>query len=112
MMLRRFANWFVLRSQLSMITLGTLFGGSWLAMRGGDEQKKQGPPIKASSKDEEQFIQCVLSLVLESIVFIHKVIPVESGLVSSKAVCWSWPSHAYREFVKNVEEEEKKATKH
>ncbi|KAL2218139.1 hypothetical protein M432DRAFT_418775 [Thermoascus aurantiacus ATCC 26904] len=43
---------------LSMATLGTLFGGVWLATRGGDKKKKeQGPPINASSKDEEQFIQ-------------------------------------------------------
>ncbi|KAJ5604940.1 hypothetical protein N7510_010094 [Penicillium lagena] len=44
--------------QLSMATLGTMFAGSWLAMGGGDKPKTaQGPPISASSKDEEQFIQ-------------------------------------------------------
>jgi len=42
---------------LSMITLGSAFGGSWLAMRGGDKKKQQGPPINATSKDEESFIQ-------------------------------------------------------
>lgn len=43
-----------------MAVLGSLFGGTYLATRGGDKQKKeQGPPINASSKDEEQFIQCV-----------------------------------------------------
>ncbi|KAL1975833.1 hypothetical protein VTN31DRAFT_4225 [Thermomyces dupontii] len=41
---------------LSMATLGALFGGSWLALRGGDK-KQQTPPINASSKDEEQFVQ-------------------------------------------------------
>ncbi|OXV08229.1 hypothetical protein Egran_04008 [Elaphomyces granulatus] len=39
-----------------MATLGATFGGSWLAMRGGNK-KQQGPPINASSKEEEQFIQ-------------------------------------------------------
>lgn len=48
------ANW-----QLSMITLGTLFGGAYLSTRGGDKKAEQGPPIAASSKDEEQFIQYV-----------------------------------------------------
>ncbi|CAL5869444.1 uncharacterized protein PFLUO_LOCUS3673 [Penicillium psychrofluorescens] len=43
---------------LSMATLGTMFAGAWLAMGGGDKPKTaQGPPISASSKDEEQFIQ-------------------------------------------------------
>ena len=44
--------------QLAMATLGTLFTGTW-AMMGGSkkEQAKQGPPINASSKDEENFIQ-------------------------------------------------------
>jgi hypothetical protein len=43
-----------------MATLGTMFAGSWLAMGGGEKPKTaQGPPISASSKDEEQFIQCV-----------------------------------------------------
>lgn len=43
-----------------MATLGTLFTGTW-AMMGGSkkEQAKQGPPINASSKDEENFIQYV-----------------------------------------------------
>jgi len=41
-----------------MATLGATFGGSWLAMRGGNK-KQQGPPINASSKEEEQFIQYV-----------------------------------------------------
>lgn len=59
-MLRSMLTWLICDSQLSMATLGTLFGGVWLATRGGDKKKKeQGPPINASSKDEEQFIQCV-----------------------------------------------------
>ncbi|KAG5296363.1 DUF2611 superfamily domain-containing protein [Histoplasma capsulatum G186AR] len=41
---------------LAMATLGTTFLGCYLAMPGKTD-KKQGPPIKASSKDEEQFIQ-------------------------------------------------------
>jgi F-type H+-transporting ATPase subunit k len=43
-----------------MATLGTFFAGSWLAMRGGDKKKQQGPPINASSKEEENFIQYVV----------------------------------------------------
>lgn len=42
--------------QLSMATLGALFAGSAWAMRGGDK-KQNSPPINASSKDEENFIQ-------------------------------------------------------
>lgn len=40
-----------------MATLGATFAGSYLAMRGGDKKTAQGPPINASSKDEEAFIQ-------------------------------------------------------
>jgi ATP synthase subunit K len=40
-----------------MATLGASFGGSYMAMRGGDKKTAQGPPINASSKDEEAFIQ-------------------------------------------------------
>lgn len=42
-----------------MITLGVTFGGSWLATRGGGAKKDNTPPINASSKDEENFIQYV-----------------------------------------------------
>lgn len=45
-----------------MATLGALFGGSWLALRGGDK-KQQTPPINASSKDEEQFVQYVFPFI-------------------------------------------------
>lgn len=47
-----------------MVTLGSLFGGTFLATRGGgkqqQQQQQQGPPVSASSKDEEKFIQYVL----------------------------------------------------
>lgn len=43
--------------------LGSVFGGTYLATRGGGakEQQKiqQGPPVAAGSKDEEDFIQYV-----------------------------------------------------
>ncbi|KAJ5860707.1 uncharacterized protein N7529_008017 [Penicillium soppii] len=43
---------------LAMATLGSIFAGSWLAAGGGEKPKTiQGPPINASSKDEENFIQ-------------------------------------------------------
>ncbi|KAK4498868.1 hypothetical protein PRZ48_009378 [Zasmidium cellare] len=43
---------------LSIGTLSTLFVGGW-AMSGGSKKQsaQQGPPINASSKDEENFIQ-------------------------------------------------------
>ncbi|ODH13007.1 hypothetical protein ACO22_07693 [Paracoccidioides brasiliensis] len=41
---------------LAMATLGTTFLASYLAMP-SKADKQKGPPIKASSKDEEQFIQ-------------------------------------------------------
>ncbi|GIJ88356.1 hypothetical protein Asppvi_007276 [Aspergillus pseudoviridinutans] len=49
---------------LAMGVMGTLFGGIYLSTRGGG-QKKQGvtPPIQASSKDEEKFIQDFLNQV-------------------------------------------------
>jgi F-type H+-transporting ATPase subunit k len=56
---RKFFHWRAsLCLQLAIATLGATFGGSWLAMRGGNK-KQQGPPINASSKEEEQFIQYV-----------------------------------------------------
>ncbi|KAF3930761.1 hypothetical protein ABW20_dc0100403 [Dactylellina cionopaga] len=42
---------------LSMATLGTVFGISYLSMGGGSKKAQQSPPIQASSKDEENFIQ-------------------------------------------------------
>lgn len=45
--------------QLAMATLGTLFGGSYWATRGGGSKgDTKTPPINAGSKDEENFIQC------------------------------------------------------
>ncbi|OJJ46395.1 hypothetical protein ASPZODRAFT_66838 [Penicilliopsis zonata CBS 506.65] len=49
---------------LSMSVLGALFGGSYLAFSGGEKKKTAaGPPISASSKDEETFIQDFLKTV-------------------------------------------------
>ncbi|RAK95459.1 ATP19 family protein [Aspergillus ibericus CBS 121593] len=42
---------------LAMSVLGALFGGVGLATRGGSQPKPAAPPIQASSKDEETFIQ-------------------------------------------------------
>ncbi|BCS30406.1 ATP19 family protein [Aspergillus puulaauensis] len=43
---------------LALGILGSLFGGVYLATRGGGaQQKPAAPPIQASSKDEEVFIQ-------------------------------------------------------
>ena len=46
-----------------MATLGTFAAGTTLAMGGKEKAKEQGPPINASSKDEEDFIQFVNSLL-------------------------------------------------
>ncbi|KAH8430272.1 ATP19 family protein [Aspergillus melleus] len=48
---------------LAMGVLGSLFGGVYLATRGGGEKKQAAPPIQASSKDEETFIQDFLKSV-------------------------------------------------
>lgn len=45
-----------------MLTLGTFAAGTAFAMGGREKAKEQGPPINASSKDEEDFIQFVNSL--------------------------------------------------
>lgn len=45
-----------------MGVLGSLFGGVFLATRGGGEKKQATPPIQAESKDEETFIQYVYTL--------------------------------------------------
>lgn len=45
-----------------MGVLGSTFAGAFLSTRGGSkeqQQKQQGPPVQAGSKDEEDFIQCV-----------------------------------------------------
>lgn len=46
-----------------MLTLGTFAAGTTLAMGGKEKAKEQGPPINASSKDEEEFIQFVNCLL-------------------------------------------------
>lgn len=48
------------RMQLAMAVLGTTFAGSAFALRGDSKAKEQGPPINATSKEEESFIQYVL----------------------------------------------------
>lgn len=51
--------------QLAMATLGTLFGGIGIAMRKDPAQKPTQPPINASSKDEEAFIQYVVTQLVD-----------------------------------------------
>lgn len=44
-----------------MLTLGTLFGGSYLATRGGSPKTATAtPPINAASSDEFDFIKCAI----------------------------------------------------
>ena len=49
--------------QLAMATLGSAFVGGYFGLSGGKkpEDKAKGPPINASSKDEEKFIKYVLT---------------------------------------------------
>ncbi|GAB7362951.1 hypothetical protein MBLNU230_g3247t1 [Neophaeotheca triangularis] len=42
---------------LAIATLSTLFAGSWAMSGGSKKPSQQAPPINASSKDEENFIQ-------------------------------------------------------
>lgn len=44
-----------------MLTLGTVAAATTFAMAGKEKVKERGPPINASSKDEEEFIQFVIS---------------------------------------------------
>jgi hypothetical protein len=46
-----------------MAVMGTMFGGIFLSTRGGGQKKQATPPIQASSKDEEKFIQYVASML-------------------------------------------------
>ncbi|KAL3441257.1 hypothetical protein BJX65DRAFT_314003 [Aspergillus insuetus] len=48
---------------LALGILSSLFGGVYLATRGGSQPKPAAPPIKAESKDEETFIQDFLKQV-------------------------------------------------
>ncbi|KAL1863961.1 hypothetical protein VTK73DRAFT_6281 [Phialemonium thermophilum] len=45
---------------LAMLTLGTLFGSSYLAMSGG-KKTPAAPPINASTPDEADFIKKFLA---------------------------------------------------
>jgi hypothetical protein len=89
-----------------MATMGSIGAGIWLSARGGGADKKteQGPPIAASSKDEEQFI----TYVPRSVLFC---------LFCPWLVCWSGnvcaQTDSSRDFLKNVEGGgEKKEAKH
>ncbi|KAK4629296.1 hypothetical protein CLAFUW4_08455 [Fulvia fulva] len=42
---------------LSIATLSTMFIGGWAMSGGSKKPAQQAPPINASSKDEENFIQ-------------------------------------------------------
>lgn len=49
--------------KLAMWTLGLAAVGGYYGMSGGEKKKEQGPPINATSPDEEKFIKCVVGLV-------------------------------------------------
>lgn len=69
-----------------MATLGVMFGGSAFALRGGEKKTQTTPPLNAESKDEEKFIQ--------------------SGPLPPHRI---QPADQYREFLQQVEQEDKKA---
>lgn len=61
-----------------MAVLGSIFAGSWAAMGGGEKPKTAaGPPINASSKEEGDFIQYVISA------FLPLRFPENNGWISS-----------------------------
>lgn len=62
-------------------------------MRGGQKSTEQGPPINATSKDEENFIQSV---------------PLSSGWLCG-SFGWLTVYVLAREFMKNAEKEDQKA---
>lgn len=69
-----------------MATLGTVFGGAFLAMGGEKKSKQSGPPINATSKEEEAFITYVkYQLGLKSRKHMHAVLITQSrcALMSS-----------------------------
>ena len=45
-----------------MWTLGLTGAGAYFGLRGGEKKKEQGPPINATSEDEEKFIKYVHGL--------------------------------------------------
>lgn len=83
--------------QLAMITLGTTFAGSYLALRGGGEKKpkEQRPPINAQSKEEEDFIQYACT-IRETVYYLWVLLLHLLTGVSS------------REFIRNANAEEQK----
>lgn len=85
-----------------MATLGSLFAGSYLAASGGEKPKTaQGPPINASSKDEENFVQYVPHHRREPRTVDH-----QSDLNISLERVTDYVSH--RNFMKEVDGGEKK----
>ena len=55
------------RLQLAMATLGITGLVAAVSMGGNKASKAQGPPIQASSGDEEKFIRYVVSMRLRAI---------------------------------------------
>jgi hypothetical protein len=87
-----------------MGVLGTTFAGAFLAMGGGDKKKtEQGPPVNASSKDEEKFIQYVLLLY-------DNVLRLERPILAPSSPNWAEADFFfYRDFLKSVEGGDNKA---
>ena len=69
-----------------MATLGTFFTGGYLFSGGSKKPAQQTPPINASSKDEENFIQYVRQPLKEA----------------------EWLTGVSREFLKSAEAEDNK----
>lgn len=90
-----------------MATLGSIFAGSWLAAGGGEKPKTaQGPPINASSKDEENFIQ-----------YVHVLPngpsqPPDRAKYTCSPNCSLTTRFSHRNFMKEVDGGEKKPAQH
>ncbi|PYI12034.1 hypothetical protein BO78DRAFT_392711 [Aspergillus sclerotiicarbonarius CBS 121057] len=85
---------------LAMGVLGALFGGVGLATSGGSQPKPAAPPIQAASKDEETFIQYVLTDVADPVqkyYYNGQGLGLELGLTSS-----------YRDFLNQMNGGDKK----
>lgn len=48
-----------MHTQMAIGVLSTMFGGTYMMMGGSKKRPELAPPINASSKDEENFIQYV-----------------------------------------------------
>jgi len=82
--------------QLSIGVLSTMFVGSWAMMGGSKKKAEQGPALNASSKDEEKFIQYVISNIN---------LPGEGSIFRIRILEWATMANRWlcRQFLKEAE---------